>query len=107
MLRLSPESQKELDSFCEQLSDNEAASLRTAVQRVCADPSGRRQPGHNFTRTFNDPGRYTGKKLPRNVKAWEFKPSRYRALFITDDPFIVFLKVRGKRFRTIDDCPWH
>jgi hypothetical protein len=38
---------------------------------------------------------------------WEFCPSRYRGLFITDGEHVVFLKVRGRRFMTADDCPWH
>jgi len=45
--------------------------------------------------------------VPAGVKVWEFCPSRYRGLFITSDEYVIFLKVRGRRFMTTDECPWH
>ena len=109
MFKLSPDSQAALDAFCESLGDNQARALRGAIDRVRADPSGRRNPQHHYTQKFRDPAKYLGRKLPKGTNVWEFKPSRYRALFLTDSESgnMVFLAVRGQRFFTADDCPWH
>jgi hypothetical protein len=106
LLRLSPESEKELEAFSAGLQSGEVNSLRRYIERVCADPSGMREPRHNYTRRFANPEKYAG-RLPRNIKVFEFRPPGFRGLYITDDPYLIFLKVRGKRFRTADDCPWH
>lgn len=106
MLELSPASRQGLDDFCSSLSEQEASSLREIIRRVCADPSGQREPRHNYTRRFKNPQKYV-RKLPTAVTVWEFKPPRYRGLFLVDPPHLVFLKIRGAHFTTADRCPWH
>jgi hypothetical protein len=107
LLRLSPESEKELEAFSARLRPGDAKSLKRSIERVCADPSGMREPRHHFTRRFVDYETYTGKRLPRDIKVYEFRPPGFRGLYIIDRPYMIFLKVRGRRFRTADDCPWH
>lgn len=107
MAQLVSKSAEALDEFCEALSEKQATFLREAVQRVCQDPAGRGNPGHPYTRKFTDPERYVGKKLPAGTKVWEFKPNQYRGLFVTKGDFIAFLPVRGNRFMTVKECPWH
>jgi hypothetical protein len=41
-------------------------------------------------------GRARRRRLP-----FEFRPPGFRGLYITDDPYLIFLKVRGKRFRPL------
>ena len=101
MLDLDPASEAELAT----LNDPQ---LTKAVARVCEDPSGRREPRHNYTRRFRNPSRYlkTGER-----EVWEFRTSKYRALFVIakgkSESRIFFLPVRGIRFMTLGDCPWH
>ena len=107
MFALDPASQAELD----EIDDDQ---LRRAVDRVLADPSGRRQPQHNYTRRFRNPRRYV--KVAKSDAVWEFKPSRWRGLFVTAERtggdgathrLLVFVQVKGRRFWSMADCPWH
>lgn len=77
------------------------------MERVCEDPAGRSNPGHSFTQKFREPRRYLGSKLPPNTSVFEFKPNRYRALFIVSGDSVAFLPIKGRRFFTVKDCPWH
>jgi hypothetical protein len=104
LFQLDPDSRAELDEL-----DDEA--LATIVERVLADPSGRREPQHNYTRRFQNAKRYV-KGLAKDEKVWELKPNHWRALFVTletDDgrKGLFFLPVKGTRFWTMSDCPWH
>lgn len=90
------------------MTERQARAFREVIRRVCADPSGRRQPTHRYVQgPFRGVERYLGRPLPAGTKVWELKTNHHRGLFITDEPFIVFLPVRGKRFMTADECPWH
>ena len=101
MLELDPASEAELTEI-----DDEALAL--AVERVCADPSGQREPGHNYARRFRNASKYVNVG-DRDV--WEFKTSKYRGLFSiakgSDHRGIFFIPVKGKRFMTMAECPWH
>lgn len=101
MLDLDPASEAELRQI-----DN--AALIRAVERVRADPSGQREPRHNYTRRFHNTTKYVDTK---GRDLWEFKPSKWRGLFlIAKGPTregIMFLAVKGKRFMTLNECPWH
>jgi hypothetical protein len=102
VLQLDPDSEAELEA----IGDD---GLREKVARVCADPSGQRQPRHNYTRRFRNAKKYV-KSGGRDV--WEFKPSGWRGLFVIakkDDKAkgIFFLPVNGKRFMSMSKCPWH
>lgn len=85
--------------------------LRAAVERVLADPSGRGRPGHRYTKTFHNPEKYV--TLEDGVKVWEFCPNQWRGLFMTADAqgdgpgLLLFVPVRGKRFLTKNEAPWH
>jgi hypothetical protein len=114
--RLGADSQAELDAFCATLSEKQAAKLRQDVERVCRDPSGQLEPKHTLTRKFRDPGKYLGRNVPNGMDVWEFKPNQFRALFVTNLSkgkdrkkirLVAFLPIKGKRFTTLDDCPWH
>jgi hypothetical protein len=101
LLELDPASEAELTEI-----DNEALTL--AVQRVCDDPSGQREPRHSHVRRFRNTTKYVdtgGRDL------WEFKTSKWRGLFLiakgTDHQGIMFVRVKGKRFMTLGECPWH
>lgn len=102
MLRLDPDSEAEL----ERIGDK---GLERALNLVRADPSGRGTPGHRYTRKFRNPARYVD---ARGRDVWEFKPSRWRGLFLIaskegEDVGMFFLPVKGKRFWTVKECPWH
>ena len=101
LLELDPASEDELA----ELDDSQLAQ---AVQRVCHDPSGRREPRHNYTSRFRNPSRYV-KTGDRDV--WEFKTSKYRGLFVIAEGEtarrLYFLPVKGKRFMSLGECPWH
>ena len=103
----TPSSVAALDDFCSGMTDSQAQKFRVVIARVCADPSGRRHPQHSYAKPFHRPERYLGRALPAGTKVWELKTNHQRGLFITDEPWIVFLDVRGKRFMTADECPWH
>ena len=113
MFELHPESKAALDDFCDGLSDYQADYLREVVNRICQDPSGRREPQHRWTRPFRNPGAYV--RVPKGVKVWELKTNLYRALFITDTfttkkgekkQILTFLPVGGERFLHVNDAPW-
>jgi hypothetical protein len=98
---LDPESEAELEAI-------DDASLQQAVARVLADPSGQREPRHNYARRFRNTTKYVdtgGRDL------WEFKTSKWRGLFLiakgVDREGIMFVRVKGKRFMTLGECPWH
>jgi hypothetical protein len=104
LYKLDPESRAELDAIGD-------ARLTTTVERVLADPSGRREPQHNYTRRFQNPRRHV-KGLAKGEKVWELKPNHWRALFITFETAdgakgLFFLPVKGARFWTMSECPWH
>lgn len=107
MATLGPQSAKALDDFCADLSESQATYLRAAVQRVCENPSGRGDPSHSFTQKFREPRRYLGNRLPAGTTVLEFKPNQYRGLFIVKDDKVAFLPMKGRRFTTVKDCPWH
>jgi hypothetical protein len=110
---LEPETQAELDEYCKGLSPSEAKQLRDAIKRVCADPSGRREPRHRFTRPFRNPKPYVG-KVPKGMKLWEFKTNHHRGLFWTGQKKhggktvrrLAFVRVKGARFFRTGDAPW-
>lgn len=114
MFELDPESRAELDEFCTGLSDSQATYLRAVIDRVCADPSGRRQPRHSFTRPFQNPQAYVP-NLPSDLKVWELKTNRYRGLFVTAEVEVkgvthrrlAFVSVGGRRFMLAAEAPWH
>jgi hypothetical protein len=108
LFQLTPASREDLDAFCERMSDSQARAFREVIRRVCADPSGRREPRHRYVRgPFRNAERYLGRRMPSEAKVWELKTNHARGLFVTDPPFLAFLPVRGKRFMTADECPWH
>jgi hypothetical protein len=83
------------------------ASLIEIVDRVRADPSGRKEPQHPYTRKFRNPGKYANVG-DRNV--FEFKPSKWRGLFVIaagENEGLFFVPIKGKRFMTLGECPWH
>lgn len=101
MLDLDPASEAELKKV-------DDAALTRAVERVRADPSGRREPGHRYTCRFHNTTKYVdtgGRDL------WEFRPSKWRGLFVivkgASTQGVMFLPVKGKRFMTLSECPWH
>jgi hypothetical protein len=102
LLKLDPDSEAELEAI-----GND--DLTAKVARVCADPSGQREPRHNFARRFRNAKKYA-KAGGRDV--WEFKPSGWRGLFVIakkdgNAKGIFFLPVKGKRFMSMSECPWH
>lgn len=109
---LDPESAEELSQLCETLG-KPGEQLRRAVARVCADPSGQRNPRHSYTKTFHSPWRYVN--VGKKVKVMEFTTSRWRGLFQlaeaekdgTIHRLLVFIPIKGRRFFTVKDCPWH
>jgi hypothetical protein len=112
LFELDPASAQALDEFCATLSGSQATYLKDVVLRVCEDPSGRRQPTHNFTREFKNPGKYAA--VPQGAKVWELKTNRYRGLFITAEVEkdgvthrrLFFLPVGGQRLMLTGDVPW-
>ena len=100
MLELDPASEAELAEL-----DDDA--LRRAVERVCADPSGQREPKHSYTRRFRNTTKYVD---TRGRDLWEFKTSKYRGLFFIAKgkrEGIFFVPVKGRRFMSLGECPWH
>lgn len=101
MLDLDPASEAELQEI------GDAALIR-AVERVRSDPGGQREPRHRYTCRFHNTTKYVntgGRDL------WEFRPSKWRGLFVIakgpNREGIIFLPVKGKRFMTLRECPWH
>jgi hypothetical protein len=72
LLELDPASQAELDAIGDE-------GLKRIVARVCADPSGERQPRHSYTRKFRNAAKYA---RVGDRDAWEFCPSKWRGLFV-------------------------
>jgi hypothetical protein len=112
LFELDPASAAALEEFCATLSQKQATYLKVVVQRVCEDPSGKRQPTHNFTRQFKNPSKYAA--VPDGTKVWELKTNHYRGLFITAEVEkaglthrrLIFLPVNGERFMLAGDAPW-
>jgi len=112
LFELDPESQVELDALLEAKADN-AEALAEIVKRVCADPSGKREPKHRYTRPFPNAKKHVA--VPPGAKAWELVANHWRALFMTVEEvegevtyrLIVFLPKKGVRFWPIADAPWH
>ncbi len=101
MLPLDPGSEAELETIGDE-------SLKRAVLRVCADPSGQREPRHNYARRFRNAAQFIDVG-GRDV--WEFKTSKWRGLFViakgARSDGIYFIPVKGSRFMTLATCPWH
>lgn len=101
MLELDPASEAELEAVGDE-------ALTRIVSRVRADPTGQREPRHSYTRKFRNPAKYIDVG-DRDV--WEFCPSKWRGLFViatgTHGGRIYFLPIKGTRFMTLNECPWH
>ena len=112
MHELDPESAEELDRLCEQLG-NPGKNLRRAVERVCSNPSGQREPRHHYTKKFHNPRKYANDE--KQAKIIEFATNHWRGLFRLEEHqkdgkthrFLVFLRIDGRRFFPIDGAPWH
>ena len=89
------------------------SSTRRAVERVCENPSGQRNPRHRFTKKFHNASRYV--TVAKDAKVMEFTTNQWRGLFqlveIKEDGethrLLVFIPIGGQRFFTVKDCPWH
>lgn len=87
--------------------------LRDAVERVCENPSGQRNPRHRFTKKFHNPSRQVN--VSKGAKVMEFTTNQWRGLFELVEVekgkvthrLIVFIPIHGKRFFSVKDCPWH
>jgi len=109
---LDPESAEELDHLCETLG-KPGEKLRQDVERVCENPSGQRNPRHRFTKKFHSAHRYV--QVSKGAKVMEFTTNQWRGLFQlvevekggTVHSLLVFIPVKGQRFFSADDCPWH
>jgi hypothetical protein len=101
-LLLDPDSRAELGA----LGDEHLVQI---IDRILDDPSGRRQPLHNYTRLFRNPRRYV--RVARDERVWELRTSSWRGLFVLiglpEGRGIFFIPVRDKRFWTMSECPWH
>ena len=100
MLPLDPGSEAEL----QEIGD---VSLIEIIDRIRADPSGQKEPRHNYTRKFRNPGKYVNVG-DRDV--FEFKPSKWRGLFVIakgKNEGLFFVPIKGKRFMPLGECPWH
>ena len=112
MHQLDPASAEELDELCKRLGKT-AEHLRKAVERVCENPSGQREPRHHYTKKFHSPHRYAGGS--KQAKVMEFTTNHWRGLFRLvarekngeTHRLLVFIPIKGQRFFPIDDCPWH
>jgi hypothetical protein len=109
---LDPESEAELERLCEMLG-KAGEQLRRAVERVCENPSGQRNPRHRYTKKFQSPHRYVN--VSKGAKVMEFTTNQWRGLFQLVEVekegkihrLVAFVPVSGRRFFTKDDCPWH
>jgi hypothetical protein len=101
VLALDPASEQELVD----IGDD---ALRDAVERVCADPSGQREPRHKDANKFRNASRYVNVG-DRDI--WELRTSKYRGLFViakgSKKDGIFFIPIKGTRFMTLGACPWH
>lgn len=112
MHQLDPESAEELDQLGKALG-NPAKQLKRAVERVCENPSGQRQPRHSFTKKFHSAHRYV--PVGKGAKVMEFTTNQWRGLFQlaevekdgTIHRLLVFIPIQGRRFFPVKDCPWH
>jgi hypothetical protein len=109
---LDPASVDELDALAEAMGKR-GVQLRRAVERVCENPSGQRNPRHRYTKKFNSAHRYVN--VSRGATVMEFTTSQWRGLFqlveVERDGvvhrLIIFIPIRGRRFFPVDNCPWH
>lgn len=109
---LDPESDAELHSLCAVLG-KPGAQLRRAVERVCENPSGQREPRHPYTKKFHSPHRYV--PVSKGAKVMEFTTNQWRGLFQLVEVekegqshgLVVFIPIQGRRFFPVKDCPWH
>jgi hypothetical protein len=101
LLELDPASQAELEAIGDE-------ALTRIVARVCADPSGQHEPRHSYTRKFRNASKYAN---VGNRDVWEFCPSKWRGMFMIASGKrggrIYFLEIKGTRFMTLGECPWH
>lgn len=112
MHELDPESAAELGTLCEQFG-SAGENLRQAVERVCENPSGQREPRHHYTKKFHSPRTYAGGD--KKAKVMEFTTNHWRGLFRlvshkkdgVTHRLVVFIPIKGRRFFPVDDCPWH
>jgi hypothetical protein len=109
---LDRESAEELERLCEALG-KQGVKLRSDVERVCANPSGQRNPRHRFTKKFHSAHRIVS--VAKGAKVMEFTTNQWRGLFQlvefekdgTTHRLLVFIPIKGRRFFTLDNCPWH
>ena len=112
MYELDPDSAAELDAICE-ADAKKGEALRACVERVCADPSGRRQPTHRYTKPFHNAKKYV--EVGEGEKVWEFCPNQWRGLFMLFEEevdgethrLLAFSPINGKRFFNKGEAPWH
>lgn len=112
MHQLDPESTDELNKLAEALG-RPGEQLRRAVERVCENPSGQRNPRHRYTKKFHNPQRYVS--VEKDAKVMEFTTNQWRGLFQlvevekggTTYRLLVFIPIGERRFYTVKDCPWH
>lgn len=113
MYELDPDSAAELDQICKE-EGKRGEGLRQCVERVCADPSGRREPRHNYSKPFHNAKKFAP-SVADSDKVWEFCPNQWRGLFITAEEeidgethrLLVFAPIDGRRFLRKGDAPWH
>lgn len=87
--------------------------LRRAVERVCENPSGQRNPRHRYTKKFHSAHRHVN--VSKGAAVMEFKTNHWRGLFQLVEVekngvthrLLAFIPVKGRRFLPADDCPWH
>lgn len=116
MYELDPDSAAELDELCRK--NPKAEKLRDAVERVCANPSGQFQPKHKFSQKFKNAKKYV--TVAPGATVWEFKPNQWRGLYMTVEDeienengekqtirLLVFIPIKGRRFLTVGEAPWH
>lgn len=109
---LDRESAEELAQLCETLG-KQGEKLRADVERVCANPSGQQNPRHRFTKKFHSAHRTVS--VAKGAKVMEFTTNQWRGLFQlvefekggTTHRLLVFIPIKGRRFFTLDNCPWH
>lgn len=109
---LDPESAEELEQLCEALG-KPGEKLRRDVERVCANPSGQRNPRHRLTKKFHSAHRLV--PVAKGAKVMEFATNHWRGLFQLVEikkagkthRLLVFIPVKGRRFIPVSDCPWH
>lgn len=112
MYELDPESAEELSAICEEFG-KAGRQLRQAVERVCENPSGQRNPRHRYTKKFHNPWHYA--EGTKQDKVIEFTTNQWRGLFRLLETekdgkthrMLAFIPLKGRRFFPVKDCPWH